>query len=194
MPQELSRCASSLFLYSYILLLLFCEVPDRVGLWLGCCSARQYEEVEFEDPSAPQKKVDTFNEVLRSFVDWLISQVEPLVLYVSLSPVKLWPLYFEILFLSRYLHCFGMRNVLSTCVQLRSPSHPTRGIPTAVSSLAALLRIPKVRAMFIRADGTKLLTPLITPASNQQYIQVILIHIVLHVFLVASLLILLKSF
>jgi V-type H+-transporting ATPase subunit H len=60
-------------------------------------------------------------------------------------------------------------------MQLRSPSHPTRGIPTAVSSLATLLRIPKVRAMFIKSDGTKLLAPLITPASNQQYIQVIII-------------------
>jgi V-type H+-transporting ATPase subunit H len=93
-------------------------------------SARQYEETDIDDPSAPQKKVDSFNEVLRSVVDWLISQ-------------------------------------------LRSPSHPTRGIPTAVSSLATLLRIPKVRAMFLKSDGTKLLAPLITPASNQQYIQLL---------------------
>ncbi|KAG0569971.1 hypothetical protein M758_6G124100 [Ceratodon purpureus] len=93
-------------------------------------SARQYEDIEIEDPSAPQKKVDTFTEVLRGLLDWLISQ-------------------------------------------LRSPSHPTRGIPTAVSSLATLLRLPKVRAMFVKADGTKLLAPLITPATNQQYIQLL---------------------
>ncbi|KAG0587004.1 hypothetical protein KC19_2G134000 [Ceratodon purpureus] len=93
-------------------------------------SARQYEEIDSEDPSAPQKKVDSFNEVLRAVVDWLISQ-------------------------------------------MRSPAHPTRGIPTAVSSLATLLRITKVRAIFIKADGTKLLAPLITPASNQQYIQLL---------------------
>ncbi|KAG0626251.1 hypothetical protein M758_2G114600 [Ceratodon purpureus] len=93
-------------------------------------SARQYEEIESEDPSAPQKKVDSFNEVLRAVVDWLISQ-------------------------------------------MRSPAHPTRGIPTAVSSLATLLRITKVRAIFIKADGTKLLAPLLTPASNQQYIQLL---------------------
>lgn len=49
---------------------------DGEGLWLGCCSARQYEETEIDDPSAPQKNVDTFNEVLRGVVDWLISQVE----------------------------------------------------------------------------------------------------------------------
>jgi hypothetical protein len=44
---------------------------------------------------------------------------------------------------------FWICDALGICVQLRSPSHPTRGIPTAVSSLATLLRIPKVRAMFI---------------------------------------------
>jgi len=76
--------------------------------------------------------------------------------------------------------------VLGICVQLRSPAHPTRGVPTAVSSLATLLRYPKVRAMFIKADGTKLLAPLITPASNQQYIQVIIVHIVLCFFIVDS--------
>jgi V-type H+-transporting ATPase subunit H len=73
---------------------------------------------------------------------------------------------------------FWICDALGICVQLRSPSHPTRGIPTAVSSLATLLRIPKVRAMFIKSDGTKLLAPLITPASNQQYIQVMIVHIV----------------
>jgi len=57
--------------------------------------------------------------------------------------------------------------------QLKSPSHPTRGIPTAVSSLTTLLRVTKVRAMFVKADATKLLAPLITPATSQQSIQLL---------------------
>ena len=61
---------------------------------------------------------------------------------------------------------------MKVCLQLRIPSHPTRGIPTSVSSLATLLRISRVRAMFVKSDGIKLLAPLITPASTQQYIQV----------------------
>jgi V-type H+-transporting ATPase subunit H len=69
-------------------------------------------------------------------------------------------------------------DALGICVQLRSASHPTRGIPTALSSLATRLRIPKVRAMFIKSDGTELLAPLIAPASNQQYIQVMIVLIV----------------
>nr|XP_024394630.1 probable V-type proton ATPase subunit H isoform X2 [Physcomitrium patens] len=93
-------------------------------------SARQYEETDLEDITASQKKADTFNEVLRSVLDWLITQ-------------------------------------------LRNPSHPSRGIPTAVSSLATLLRVSKVRAMFVKADGVKLLAPLVTPATNQQYIQLL---------------------
>lgn len=59
------------------------------------------------------------------------------------------------------------------CNQLRRPSHPTRGIPTAVSSLATLLREPLVRSLFVKADGVKLLTPLISPASAQQYVQLL---------------------
>lgn len=66
-------------------------------------------------------------------------------------------------------------------VQLKSPSHPTRGIPTAVSSLTTLLRVTKVRAMFVKADATKLLAPLITPATSQQSIQVSPLHILLSV-------------
>jgi len=96
-------------------------------------SARPYEDIDMEEnaaSSSSQKKVDSFSEVLRNLVDWLITQ-------------------------------------------LRIPAHPTRGIPTAVSSLATLLRISKVRAMFVKADGTKLLAPLITPASTQQYIQLL---------------------
>jgi hypothetical protein len=74
----------SAFVTLFLLLLLYYEVLDGEGLWLGYCSARQYEETDIDDPSAPQKKVDSFNEVLRSVVDWLISQVvPPLRLYVS---------------------------------------------------------------------------------------------------------------
>ncbi|CAO2837472.1 unnamed protein product [Amaranthus hypochondriacus] len=53
------------------------------------------------------------------------------------------------------------------CTQLRSPSHPSRGIPTAVNCLATLLKEPLVRSSFIQADGVKLLIPLINPVSNQ---------------------------
>ncbi|GLJ14787.1 hypothetical protein SUGI_0239920 [Cryptomeria japonica] len=59
------------------------------------------------------------------------------------------------------------------CNQLRRPSHPVRGIPTAVSSLATLLREPLVRSLFVKADGVKLLTPLLSPASAQQYVQLL---------------------
>lgn len=59
------------------------------------------------------------------------------------------------------------------CNQLRRPSHPSRGIATAVSSLATLLREPYVRKLFVLADGVQFLTPLITPASSQQYIQLL---------------------
>ena len=51
--------------------------------------------------------------------------------------------------------------------QLRSPSHPSRGIPTAVNCLATLLKEPLVRSSFVQADGVKLLIPLINPVSNQ---------------------------
>ncbi|BBN17967.1 V-type H+-transporting ATPase subunit H [Marchantia polymorpha subsp. ruderalis] len=59
------------------------------------------------------------------------------------------------------------------CVQLKSPSHPTRAIPTAVSALAILFREAKVRALFVEAGGVKSLVPLISPASTQQYIQLL---------------------
>ncbi|KAK8701790.1 hypothetical protein V6N13_020168 [Hibiscus sabdariffa] len=54
------------------------------------------------------------------------------------------------------------------CTQLKNPSHPSCGIPTAINCLAALLKEPVVRSSFVRADGVKLLIPLITPASTQQ--------------------------
>ncbi|PIA26328.1 hypothetical protein AQUCO_09500058v1 [Aquilegia coerulea] len=59
------------------------------------------------------------------------------------------------------------------CAQLKKPSHPTHGIPTAVSCLATLLKEPIVRSSFVKADGVKLLIPLISPASTQQSIQLL---------------------
>lgn len=57
-------------------------------------------------------------------------------------------------------------------LQLKKPSHPVRGIPTAINCLSALLREPVVRSSFVQADGVKLIVPLISPASTQQSIQV----------------------
>ena len=57
-------------------------------------------------------------------------------------------------------------------MQLRQPSHPTRGIPVAINCLTILLKEPVVRSSFVKADGVKLLVPLIVPASTQQSMQV----------------------
>ncbi|KDP39537.1 hypothetical protein JCGZ_02557 [Jatropha curcas] len=59
------------------------------------------------------------------------------------------------------------------CAQLKKPSHPSRGVPTAVSCLATLLKEPVVRSSFVQVDGLKLLIPLISPASTQQSIQLL---------------------
>ncbi|KAA8538814.1 hypothetical protein F0562_025506 [Nyssa sinensis] len=59
------------------------------------------------------------------------------------------------------------------CAQLKKPSHPSRGIPTAINCLATLLKEPVVRSSFVQADGVKLLVPLISPASTQQSIQLL---------------------
>uniref|UniRef100_A0A5B7BIP8 V-type proton ATPase subunit H n=1 Tax=Davidia involucrata TaxID=16924 RepID=A0A5B7BIP8_DAVIN len=59
------------------------------------------------------------------------------------------------------------------CAQLKKPSHPSHGIPTAVNCLATLLKEPVVRSSFVQADGVKLLVPLISPASTQQSIQLL---------------------
>lgn len=59
------------------------------------------------------------------------------------------------------------------CSQLKNPSHPSRAIPTAINSLATLLRESRVRSLFVTADGVKLLIPLISPASTQQSIQLL---------------------
>uniref|UniRef100_A0A2N9GL32 ATPase V1 complex subunit H C-terminal domain-containing protein n=1 Tax=Fagus sylvatica TaxID=28930 RepID=A0A2N9GL32_FAGSY len=59
------------------------------------------------------------------------------------------------------------------CAQLKKPSHPSRGVPSAISCLATLLKEPMVRSSFVKADGAKLLIPLISPASTQQSIQLL---------------------
>ncbi|KAF5940531.1 hypothetical protein HYC85_021698 [Camellia sinensis] len=59
------------------------------------------------------------------------------------------------------------------CAQLKNPSHPSRGIPTAINCLATLLKEPMARSSFVQADGVKLLIPLISPASTQQSIQLL---------------------
>ncbi|KAJ1419076.1 Cytochrome b5, heme-binding site [Sesbania bispinosa] len=59
------------------------------------------------------------------------------------------------------------------CEQLKKPSHPTRGVPTAINCLATLLKEPVVRSTFVQMDGIKLLIPLISPASTQQSIQLL---------------------
>lgn len=63
--------------------------------------------------------------------------------------------------------------------QLKKPSHPIRGIPSAINCLATLLREPMVRSSFVQADGVKLLVPLISPASTQQSIQVLVFCLLL---------------
>ncbi|XP_042003335.1 V-type proton ATPase subunit H-like isoform X2 [Salvia splendens] len=65
----------------------------------------------------------------------------------------------------------GLIEWLST--QLKKPSHPTRSVPTAISSLSALLKESSARSLFVQEDGVKLLIPLITPVSNQQSIQLL---------------------
>ncbi|KAI3459094.1 hypothetical protein Pfo_015757 [Paulownia fortunei] len=59
------------------------------------------------------------------------------------------------------------------CTQLKKPSHPSRGIPTAINCLATLLKESVVRSSFVQADGVKLLIPQISPASTQQSIQLL---------------------
>ncbi|KAI4339303.1 hypothetical protein MLD38_024263 [Melastoma candidum] len=59
------------------------------------------------------------------------------------------------------------------CAQLKKPSHPSRGVPTAINCLATILKEPCVRSSFVQADGVKLLVPYISPASTQQSIQLL---------------------
>lgn len=71
--------------------------------------------------------------------------------------------------------CCSRYEYFSCFKQLRNPSHPTCSVPIAINCLATLLREALVRSLFVQADGVKLLIPLISPASNQQSIQVQLI-------------------
>ncbi|XP_078163215.1 putative V-type proton ATPase subunit H [Carex rostrata] len=59
------------------------------------------------------------------------------------------------------------------CSQLRNPSDPTCSVPVAINCLATLLKEASVRSLFVQGDGVKLLIPLISPASNQQSIQIL---------------------
>lgn len=75
-------------------------------------------------------------------------------------------------------HAGSLDAVLSTfvdwlCGQLRHPAHASRSPPTAVHALAVLLRESSARALFVRADGVRLLAPLISPASSQQHMQLL---------------------
>ncbi|KAK9845572.1 hypothetical protein WJX84_004458 [Apatococcus fuscideae] len=51
------------------------------------------------------------------------------------------------------------------CKQLRQPAHPSRSVPSALHSLACLLREPGVRMLFHRANGLQLLAPLLRQQS-----------------------------
>ncbi|KAI3959961.1 hypothetical protein MKX01_030252 [Papaver californicum] len=57
--------------------------------------------------------------------------------------------------------------------QLKYPSHPSRGIPSAISRLCTLLKEPSVRSSFVQADGVKLLIPMISPATSQKSVQLL---------------------
>jgi V-type H+-transporting ATPase subunit H len=59
--------------------------------------------------------------------------------------------------------------------QLRRPSHPTRGVATAVHCLSVLLRDAPVRSMFLRVGGGPLLAPLVRmpPPGGQLNIQLL---------------------
>ena len=51
------------------------------------------------------------------------------------------------------------------CAQLRSPSHPRRAVPSAVSALAALLGVRDVRPLVTHSGGVELLAPLLFASS-----------------------------
>ena len=51
------------------------------------------------------------------------------------------------------------------CAQLRSPSHPRRAVPSAVSALAALLGVRDVRPLVTHSGGVELLAPLLVASS-----------------------------
>ncbi|GFZ02506.1 vacuolar ATP synthase subunit H family protein [Actinidia rufa] len=76
---------------------------------------------------------------------------------------------------SRVLKCSSSTyyNLRMLELKLKNPSHPSRGIPTAITCLVTLLKEPVARSLFVQADGVKLLVPLISPASTQQSIQLL---------------------
>ena len=51
------------------------------------------------------------------------------------------------------------------CARLRSPSHPRRAVPSAVSALAALLGVRDVRPLVTHSGGVELLAPLLFASS-----------------------------
>ena len=51
------------------------------------------------------------------------------------------------------------------CAQLRSPSHPTRAVPSVVSALAALLGVRDVRPLVTHSGGVDLIAPLLYATS-----------------------------
>ncbi|KAI3935105.1 hypothetical protein MKW92_029702 [Papaver armeniacum] len=59
------------------------------------------------------------------------------------------------------------------CAQLKYPSHPSRGIPSAISRLSTLLKEPSVKSSFVQSDGVKLLIPMISPATTQKSVQLL---------------------
>ncbi|GBG68832.1 hypothetical protein CBR_g3526 [Chara braunii] len=65
------------------------------------------------------------------------------------------------------------RFVTWLCSQLRHSSHTSKAVAGAVNCLSVLLREVAVRAMFIRQEGLKYLSVLITPASSLQQMQLL---------------------
>lgn len=105
---------------------------------------------------------------LLHWIDYVMHSMSPPMQSVSLmiSQLSVGSYYLRWYWLSNHFPD-GISNL-----QLKKPSHPSRGIPTAISCLATLLKEPVVRSSFVQADGVKLLVPLISPASTQQSIQV----------------------
>ncbi|CAL5422064.1 unnamed protein product [Camellia sinensis] len=105
--------------------------------------ARPKDQFANGETSTSKKQLTTIDDVLKGLVEWLCAQ-----------GVRLMP------------H-------LGSGFLLKNPSHPSRGIPTAINCLATLLKEPMARSSFVQADGVKLLIPLISPASTQQSIQLL---------------------
>ena len=139
------------------------------NLTLYACSARpklQNGMVPNGEASNSKSKLTSIHDVLKGLVDWLCSQVRTCEMFCWFIALHL--LCYEIVFMSSKLGEW-------CALQLRSPTHPNCSIPTATHCLAALLKETYVRTLFVQADGVKLLIPLISPASTQQSIQVIIV-------------------